>query len=84
MDVRFKNPQANQFASRIVKDADAIQLHLATNSNVNIKFLDMDFTAEYAAELHRVFLFFIGLPITQIKQVMDNLHELSEAVEVLV
>lgn len=25
MDVRFKNPQANQFASRIYKDCTAIQ-----------------------------------------------------------
>jgi hypothetical protein len=77
MDTRFKNPQANQFAARIAKDADAIQLHLATNKNVNIKFAGRDYVEEYAGELYRVFHYFIGLPVEQIKTVMDQLESLS-------
>ncbi len=81
IDTNFKNPQVNQFAGRIAKDAEAIQYHLRNNDKVNIKFQDVEFVQEYAWELHRVFHYFIGLPLSQIKEVMDNLHALSEEVE---
>lgn len=81
MDVRFKNPQINQFAGRIIKDCEAIKFHLKTDEKIKIKFKDEEFAEEYAGELYRVFHYFIGLPIDQIRQVMDNLHVLSEMVE---
>jgi hypothetical protein len=81
MDTRFKNPLVNNFANRIRQDAEAIQIHLKTNQNVNIKFLDQNFVEEYAAELHRVFHFFVGIPLSQIKDIMDQLYEQSEQIE---
>lgn len=81
MDARFKNPIVNQFASRIAKDAKAIQTHLASDLNVNIKFQNIDFVEEYAGELYRVFHFFIGLPLSQIKDVMDQLCSQAEVME---
>lgn len=81
MDTRFKNPQVNMFAGRIVKDAKAIQLHLATNDKVNIRFNSMDFIENYAGELHRVVQFFIGLEVAQIHDIMNQLYEQAEAVK---
>lgn len=77
MDVDFRMPQINQFAGRIVKDAQAIQYHLKSNTKLNLKVSDNDFVEEYTCELYRVFHFFIGLPIGQIKEVMDNLHAIA-------
>lgn len=81
IDAEFKNPQANQFARRILSDANAIQFHLKKNDRVNIEFKDLEFIEEYAGQLYRVFHFFIGLPLSQITEVMDNLHEIAEGVE---
>ena len=81
MDTRFKNPMANQFASRIANDAKAIQTHLLTNDKVKVQVTDYDFVEEYAGELFRVFHFFIGLPLSNIKTVMDNLHSLAQVTE---
>lgn len=81
MDARFKNPLVNQFAGRIVKDANAILTNLAINQNVNIRFQSIDYIEGYACELHRVFHFFVGLPVDQIKEVMDNIYAVSEKVE---
>jgi chaperonin GroEL (HSP60 family) len=81
MDVRFKNPLVNQFASRISKDAEAIRTNLLTNDRVSVQMINEDFTEEYTAELYRIFHFFIGLPIDQIRGVMDNLYAVSEAIE---
>ena len=78
MDVRFKNPMANQFAGRIIKDCLAIEHHLKNNDKVNIQFTDPNFVEEYAGELHRVIHFFIRLPLSQVKEVMDNLHVVAE------
>ena len=74
MDVRFKNPMANQFAGRIIKDCLAIEHHLKTNRSANIEFTDPDFVIDFAGELHRVIHFFIRLPLSQVKEVMDNLY----------
>ncbi|GAA4338655.1 hypothetical protein GCM10023149_48770 [Mucilaginibacter gynuensis] len=82
MDVRFKNPQVNQFAGRIIKDAQAIHFHLKNNDKVNIQISDSEFVEEYGIELHRVFKFFIGLPLSQVKEVMDNLESVSTEVSV--
>jgi len=81
IDTDFKNPQANQFAKRIKADAEAIQFHLKCNDRVKIEFKDLEFIQEYAGELYRVFHFFIGLGITQIKEVMDNIEQIAEGVE---
>jgi hypothetical protein len=81
IDSDFKNPQVNQFAKRIKADAQAIQFHLKHNDRVNIAFKDLEFIEDYAGELYRVFHFFIGLPLPQIKEVMDNLSEIAEAVQ---
>jgi hypothetical protein len=80
MDTRFKHPQANQFACRIAKDAEAIKTHLKTHMRVQMSVSDNDFVEEYAGELYRVFHYFIGLPLSQVKEVMDNLHNISMAV----
>ncbi|RAV52328.1 hypothetical protein DIU36_24650 [Mucilaginibacter rubeus] len=77
MDVNFKNPQANMFAGRIAKDAQAIQTHLLSNPRVQLKVTDPEFVEDYAGELYRVFHYFIGLPLSQVKEVMDNLQSLS-------
>lgn len=82
IDAEFKNPQVNQFAKRIIADCKAIQFHLKHNDRVKIEFKDLDFIEEYAGELYRVFHFFIGLPLSQIKEVMDELHKISESVEI--
>jgi hypothetical protein len=81
IDADFKNPRMNQFAKRIADDCQAIQFHLKHNDRVKIEFKDLDFIEEYAGELYRVFHFFIGLPKSQIKEVMDNLHEIAEVAE---
>ncbi len=81
MDVRFKNPMANQFAGRIIKDALAIEYHLKNNKRANIEFTDPDFVEDYAGELHRVIHFFIRLPLSQIKEVMDSIESVAEVVE---
>ena len=81
IDAEFKNPQLNQFAKRIAADCKAIQFHLKHNDRVKIEFKDLEFIEEYAGELYRVFHFFIGLPLDQIKEVMDNLHEISQTIE---
>lgn len=81
IDSRFKNPMANQFANRIANDAKAIQTHLLTNDKVKVQVTDYDFVEEYAGELFRVFHFFIGLPLSNIKTVMDNLNSLSQVTE---
>ncbi len=81
IDADFKNPQVNQFSKRIKADAQAIQFHLKHNDRVKIEFKDLDFIEEYASELYRVFHFFIGLPLAQIKEVMDNLVEIANTAE---
>ena len=81
IDADFKNPQVNNFAKRIAADCKAIQFHLKHNDRVKIEFKDLDFIEEYASELYRVFHFFIGLPLSQIKEVMDNLYEIAETSE---
>ena len=81
MDVRFKNPQVNQFAGRILEDLKQIKFHLRNSEKVKLRFNVEDEAEEYAGELYRVFHYFIGLPVGQIRQVMDNLMVLSEVVE---
>ncbi len=81
MDVRFKNPQVNQFASRIAKDAEAIRIHLLSNEKVRVQVTDNEFVQDYAGEMYRVFHFFIGLPLSQVKEVMDNLVSVSAEIE---
>ncbi|ASU34373.1 hypothetical protein [Mucilaginibacter xinganensis] len=81
VDTTFKNAIVNQKAKRIKADAQAIKVDLSTNQRVNIRFNDDNFIQDYACELHRVFTYFIGLPIEQIKTVMDNLYALSITVQ---
>ena len=82
IDSNFKNPMVNQFASRIAKDATAIKTHLMTNDRVKVLVSDNEFFENYAGEMYRVFKYFIGLPLSQVREVMDKLHTVSEAVEV--
>ena len=82
MDVRFKNPQVNMFASRIIKDAEAISHHLKHNGRASIEITNKDFVEDYSAEIHRVIHYFMKLPLSQVKEVMDNLDRVKEAVEV--
>ena len=77
MDTDFKVPQINNFAGRIKKDAESVLFHLKTHPRLNITNTDQEFTEEYAAELHRVFRFFIGLPIEKIREIMDGWEELA-------
>jgi len=81
VDITFKNAMVNQKAKRIKADARSIKLDLSTNQRVNIRFNDDNFIQDYACELHRVFTYFIGLPIDQIKSVMDNLYRVSIAMQ---
>lgn len=77
IDADFKNPMVNQFAKRISEDAKAIQFHLKKNDRVSIEFKDPEFILEYASELWRVCNFFIGIDISQIREVMDTLYQQS-------
>lgn len=81
VDSRFKNPVVNQFAKRIKNDANEIQFHLKKNDKVMIEFQDIDFIENYAAELCRVFHFFIGIPFSQIKTVMDSIMNAAISIE---
>lgn len=81
VDTTFKNAIVNQKTKRIKQDAVGIIRDLSTNQRVNIRFLDSGFIEDYACELHRVFTFFIGLPIEQIREVMDELYRISKAVK---
>lgn len=78
MDVNFRVPEINMFAGRITKDAQAIILHLKSHPRLNVSNTDQDFTDEYVGELYRVFRFFIGMPIEQIKEFMDGIDALEE------
>jgi hypothetical protein len=78
MDVDFKRPQINNFASRISKDAAAILLHLQSDPKVQFKNADKDFTFDYALELHRIFQFFIGFPIEKIREYLDGIEKMRE------
>jgi len=81
VDAYFKNPLVNQFAKRIASDAKDIQANLKRNEKVMISFQDIDFIEEYAAELWSLFHFFIGLPISQIKEIMLGLSNAKIEVE---
>lgn len=77
MDADFRNPVINNFASRISKDATMIQTHLSSicpNKN-------MEFKEEYTGEMYRVFRFFIGLPLPQLKEFMDNCERIQSEEE---
>lgn len=74
MDADFKNPPVNNFAGRIRKDADAILMHLKSNPKLDFKNTDPEFSEEYAAEMHRIFHYFIGYPIEKIREFMDRLE----------
>lgn len=81
VDADFKNPLANNFARRIKNDANEIRRILKRNETIMIDFISTDFIEEYAAELYRVFHFFIGIPISQIKAVMDGIMNAAIGIE---
>ncbi len=79
MDVNFRNPAVNNHASRISQSAQAIQQHLS----FLVKAKDTEYREEYTAELHRVFNFFIGLDIEQIREFMDGAEAQAREVQQL-
>ena len=81
MDTKFKSPQVNMFAGRIGKDVKEIYNHLKNNYRVSFELIDTDLLDEYAAEMQRIIHLFMKLPLSQIREVMDNLCELLVAVE---
>ncbi|HEY4326136.1 MAG TPA: hypothetical protein VGN20_19255 [Mucilaginibacter sp.] len=81
VDSTFKNAIVNQKAKRIKEDAIGIIRDLSTNQRVNIRFLDDNYIEDYACELHRVFTFFVGLPLDQVKEAMDNLITAKISIE---
>ncbi len=78
MDADFRNPNINRFAGRILQDIKAIQYHLKNNDRANIQNMNDEFMEDFAAQLHRVIHFFIKLPLSQVKEVMDSLEQVTE------
>lgn len=68
-DRRFRQPNLNNFMSRIKKDARAIQ------SSLNIRPQTEDLAEDRAIALHRVLRYFSDKPTEEINQLMDKIDE---------
>lgn len=74
LDVNFKVPHINQFASRIKKDCEAIQHHLTKSGRMILVDGDKDFTEEYSSEIWRIVSMLAGMDIAIIKEFADSLE----------
>jgi len=77
MDVRLKNPRANQYASKIKEYATYIHQELVTHDFIKCQIADRDFVETYSGELFRVVHFFIGMEIETIRETMDKFEALA-------
>lgn len=74
VDTNFKNPAINNLASRIRKDAEAIQLHCSSL----IKFKDRSFTEDYAAEIHVITEFLFTMSIDQLREFREGVEQIKK------